>query len=222
MNRHNEDTEKELVRALRQAEADDNLAQRNLLFDQLQRLYADDAARLAARVFPADKQLQAGLKLHLLASLKSPIDRYNYDTWDSFARYVFNGWKQYAVRDYLRQYRTSIISIDARFSGEGDEPTQAEMLADSHPEPPKADAADMYEWLCSRFGTNDPDEQAALRDTIIGEAGPLARRLGMSILSRHLEQKPTLSRFRACRLWADVRARRKLWKELAKSGEHIR
>lgn len=228
MSQHDEKVEVDLIKGIRAAEdAGDHLT-RNRLFKTLRCLYENDADQLAMRFFRKDEVSRGNLRGHLLARLDSPIRNYDYEAYDSFHLYVMRGWKRYAIREYRRQVRSQgsaakgvdrskVVSLDARVSSDEDSSRHVDMVPDAREGQNEPDGRDLLAWLCTVFGVNDASNQAALCDTINGDAGPAARRIGLSILSRKIEHHPSISRFWASRFWADAAARRRLWRELAES-----
>lgn len=228
MSEHDEKVEVDLIKGIRAAEESGDHQTRNRLFETLRCLYEDDAENLAARFFRKDEVSRGNLKGHLLARLESPIRNYDYDAYDSFHLYVMRGWKRYAIREYRRQVRpqtsavkgvdrSKVTSLDARMSSDEDSSRHADMVPDARESQDEADGRDLFEWLCALFDVTDARKQEALRDTINEDAAPAARRIGLSILSRKIEHRPSISRFWAGRFWADAATRRKLWRELAES-----
>ncbi len=228
MSQHDEKTEVDLIKGIRAAEDADDPKVRNRLFETLRCLYEDDAEHLAKRFLLGDDVSRGNLKGHLLARLDLPIRNYDYETYDSFYLYVLRGWKRFAIGEYRRLVRakgsvvkgvnqSKIISLDSHLLANEDSPRYADMVPDEREGQNEPDGRDLLEWLCRLFDANDVSQQAALRDTINGDAGPADRKIGFSILSRQIEHRPSISRFWVSRFWADAATRRKLWQELAGS-----
>lgn len=234
MSQHYENVEVDLIKGIRAAEESGDHQTRNRLFETLRCLYEDDAERVASRYCRNDEVSRGNLKGHLLARLESPIRNYDYETYDSFHLYVMDGWKLFAIREFRRQIRSqrsvvygvpqsAIISLEARISPDETSPCPIETIPDSTDGPGETDGRIvdqidghvLLDRLCASFDVADARKQEALRDTIIGDAAPAARRIGLSILSRKIEHRSSISRFWAGRFWADAATRRTLWRELS-------
>ena len=225
MNQHDEEAEVDLIKGIRAAEKAGDHQTRNRLFDALCRRYEDDAEQLAAS-FERDEEQRGNLKGHLLARIESSIRHYDYETFDSFHVYVMGGWKRYAIREYFRQHRVTttliprvrraeIANLDAPFSADEDAGRLGDMVPDEKEDQDVPDGRDLVEWLSRRFDVSEANALAALRDTISGDAGPVERRIGLSVLSRRMEHRSSVSRFCVTCSWMDAATRRSLCRKLA-------
>ena len=214
MSQHDENMEVDLIKSIRRGWDTGDNETSNRLFEDLKRLYEEDARQLAKR-FSKGEIVQGNLAGYFLASLISPIRNYDYEAYDSFCLYVLRGWKGYVVKQYRRQNRVSGLSLDVDLSQDGKSTRYSDIVPDPRECQDRSDGTDLFEWLCRQFKVSAPEKKMALRDTIIGEANPLQRRVGFSILSRRIEHQPSISRFWVSRFWVDAATRRKLWKELA-------
>ena len=228
MSQHDEKIEVDLIKGIRAAKDAGDHETRNRLGAMLRRLYENDADQFAKRYVGRDDIERGNLRGKLLEWLETSVRKYDCEKYSSFCEYVVWGWKGFAVREFFQEGRVTesivkriprskIQSIDSPMSNDEVSSTLSEMLPDPREGQDESDGRDFLEWLCSQFGVVDLSQKDALLHTINRDASPAARRIGLSILSRQIEHRPSISRFWASRFWADAATRRRLWRELAAS-----
>jgi len=219
---HEKGLEAGLVQALTKA-----LADRDQALEKLVGLYERDAAYIAVwwarkNLYEFGEEVIEGLKRYFLSRLHLQVKKYDSGKGASVRTFLINGWKQYYAGEYLKsccpERDGRRRSLDGAWN-EDDALSPADKIEDPRSDPHRSgEYRDLFLDLHDAFGLEIPELLAAVRDTIVGIAGPLQRRLALSVLARDIKCRRPNSRFWASRFWADVSTRRRMLRELSQAS----